>query len=52
MADPDFFNNNGPFKLSEITEKIGAQPFDGGADMGLQILDVAALHERHIDRTV
>ena len=39
MADPRFFNNHGPFKLSVLAEQIGAEL--SGDDF--EVLDVAAL---------
>jgi len=39
MADPRFFNNHGPFKLSVLAEQIGAE-LSGG---DFEVLDVAAL---------
>lgn len=49
MADPDFFDNKGPYKLSEITEKVGAKPFDDGADLSKIIKDVAPLDQAGSD---
>lgn len=42
MADSRFFNNQGPFTLGEIAERVGAEIADG-ADASLRLDDVAPL---------
>lgn len=42
MADPRFFENNGPFTLAELAGLTGAE-LSGGADPSKKIMDVAPL---------
>ncbi|MCE9651421.1 MAG: UDP-3-O-(3-hydroxymyristoyl)glucosamine N-acyltransferase [Parvibaculum sp.] len=42
MADPRFFNNNGPFALGDIARRVGAE-LAPGVDGSRQVDDIAAL---------
>ncbi len=50
MADPDFFDNKGPFCLTDILQKTGAEIYPKNASSDLMIKDVAPLDKATSDQ--